>query len=137
MNKLQYLIEQCYIILQKLHIVSRLSVHHTAVNINHCLQSWYKNKLIDVQERKKERETLSKQSKKLLFFNSDRDIQCDFENPFWEEIDCNWQYNSKLMSQLFPGSNGLQFSRSLGPFSTSNYWKRTANSSSGFRHSKK
>ncbi len=28
------------------------------------------------------------------------DLQCDFNSPFWEELDCDWQFSPTLMENL-------------------------------------
>ena len=43
----------------------------------------------------------------------DRDIQCDFESPFWEESNCNWKYAL--------GSKKLN--REAVPANSTSYWK--------------
>ena len=60
----------------------------------------------------------------------DRDLQCDFNSPFWEVQDCLWRYNSTLIKELGFDSNET-FTRSLAKDESKhgNYW-RIANSKS-------
>ncbi len=45
----------------------------------------------------------------------DRDIQCDFESPFWEENDCSWKYQA----------SSLKLTREMvGEDLDKDYWKR-------------
>ena len=63
-------------------------------------------------------------SYKKKFLLPDRDLQCDFDNPFWEENDCNWRYNQSLMTSLAYGSSGLRFQRQLVNTPDYNYWMK-------------
>ena len=40
----------------------------------------------------------------LFIFIVDRDIQCDFDSPFYEENECGWKYSQKTMTSLGFGS---------------------------------
>ena len=64
---------------------------------------------------------------KIQFLFSDRDIQCDFNNPFWEVTDCNWVQNKFLVEDLTLGSDfDKKFTRVLATneHKAGNYWKR-------------
>ena len=39
-----------------------------------------------------------------LIFFVDRDIQCDFDNAFYEENECGWKYSQKTMTALGLGT---------------------------------
>ena len=60
--------------------------------------------------------------------NPDRDMQCDFESPFWEENDCNWKYQS----------SSLKLTREIvGEDLDKDYWKRldyNTGCSNAYRH---
>ncbi len=64
------------------------------------------------------------QAKNYTILLPDRDLQCDFDNPFWEENDCNWRYNQSLMTSLAYGSSGLRFQRQLVNTPDYNYWMK-------------
>jgi len=59
----------------------------------------------------------------IMPFATDRDLQCDFDSPFWSSTDCKWHYNQALMTSLQLGNPGLLFVRTLGPVSDLNYWR--------------
>ncbi len=59
-----------------------------------------------------------------FLFYIERDLQCDFNNPFWEEQDCTWRYNQALMTTLTWGNQGRKFLRRLLTTPDYNYWKR-------------
>lgn len=57
---------------------------------------------------------------------TDRDLRCDFDNPFWEQQDCSWRYNLMAMA-----ASGLSTATGLNTFSRVpitrpdyNYWLR-------------
>ena len=57
-------------------------------------------------------------------FDLDRDIQCDFDNIFWEETGCNWRYDNQFVESigLDPGQ---KFKRKLADneHTNGNYWR--------------
>ena len=53
---------------------------------------------------------------------SDRDIQCDFDNDFWEESDCNWRYNHSLVLTSL-GVDSYQLIREKVTTNFTNYWR--------------
>ena len=59
-------------------------------------------------------------------FFTDRDIQCDFNNKFWEVTDCNWQRDDVQMEDFGLGNNFNKFNRVLAEneHEVGNYWKR-------------
>lgn len=58
----------------------------------------------------------------------DRDIQCDFENPFWEVTDCNWSQDKSAVSSLGLGTLDQSLSRikAVDEHKSGNYWKRAS-----------
>ena len=63
----------------------------------------------------------------ILFPFSDRDIQCDFNNQFWEVTDCNWVQDKYHIADLGLGADfDKKFSRVLATNEhlAGNYWKR-------------
>ena len=63
----------------------------------------------------------------LLYSFSDRDIQCDFENKFWEVTDCNWMQNEVQVEDLGLGTGfNKKLTRILATNEdeAGNYWKR-------------
>ena len=64
----------------------------------------------------------------LFFFHLDRDIQCDFDNPFWEVNDCNWVQDEVQIENFGLGTNfDKKLSRILATNEdkAGNYWKRS------------
>ena len=60
-------------------------------------------------------------------FLLDRDIQCDFNNPFWEVNDCNWVQDEAQIEDFGLGPNfNKKLSRILATdeHAAGNYWKR-------------
>ena len=57
-----------------------------------------------------------------MFFKLDRDLQCDFDSPFWEQQDCNWRYSPTLMTSLSMASNLNTFTRVQITTPDYNYW---------------
>ena len=56
----------------------------------------------------------------------DRDVQCDFNNPFYEENECGWKFSQKTMTTLGLG-NIKRFTRELLVSSSEqsmNYFRR-------------
>ena len=35
----------------------------------------------------------------------DRDVQCDFNSPFYEENECGWKYSQRILTSLGIGSS--------------------------------
>jgi hypothetical protein len=58
---------------------------------------------------------------------SERDWQCDFDNPFWEESDCNWKYSQSLSSVFgfAAAAPKVRFVREEVTGTENGYWKRT------------
>ena len=54
----------------------------------------------------------------------DRDLQCDFNSPFWEVQDCSWRYSNSLVQEIGFESNET-FVRILAEdeHTFSNYWR--------------
>ena len=42
--------------------------------------------------------------KVFLNYTSDRDLQCDFDNEFWEESKCSWRYSQSTLTFLSLGT---------------------------------
>ena len=62
-----------------------------------------------------------------LFHSTDRDIQCDFNNQFWEVTDCNWVQDEVQVETFGLGDNfDKKFTRVLATteHKAGNYWKR-------------
>ena len=59
------------------------------------------------------------------FYFKDRDIQCDFENPFWEVNDCNWRQDRKRIDDL-GYANGMEYQKLnrviANEAAAGNYW---------------
>lgn len=67
----------------------------------------------------------------------DTDIQCDFENPFWEVLDCNWSQDKSTVSDLGLGSPDQLLTRikAVDEHKSGNYWKRaTATTENHYLH---
>ena len=61
------------------------------------------------------------------FYTIDRDIQCDFNNQFWEVTDCNWVQDEVQVENYGLGEDfHKRFTRSLATteHKAGNYWKR-------------
>ena len=62
-----------------------------------------------------------------LFSSTDRDIQCDFNNQFWEVTDCNWVQDEVQVETFGLGDNfDKKFTRVLATteHKAGNYWER-------------
>ena len=62
-----------------------------------------------------------------LFSSTDRDIQCDFNNQFWEVTDCNWVQDEVQVETFGLGDDfDKKFTRVLATseHKAGNYWKR-------------
>ena len=62
-----------------------------------------------------------------LFSSTDRDIQCDFNNQFWEVTDCNWVQDEVQVETLGLGDDfDKKLIRVLATteHKAGNYWKR-------------
>jgi hypothetical protein len=62
-----------------------------------------------------------------LFHSTDRDIQCDFNNQFWEVTDCNWVQDEVQVETFGLGDDfDKKFTRVLATteHKAGNYWKR-------------
>jgi len=69
-----------------------------------------------------------------LFF-TDRDIQCDFNNQFWEVTDCNWMQDEVQIENFGLGNNfNNKFNRVLAEneHEVGNYWKRETSFTGNF-----
>ena len=69
-------------------------------------------------------------------FFTDRDIQCDFNNKFWEVTDCNWIQDGLQIEKFGLSSDyNKKFNRVLATdeHKSGNYWKRE-NSYTGLLH---
>ena len=55
----------------------------------------------------------------------DRDIQCDFNNEFWEETGCNWRYDTKFIESIGLDPSVNRFKRKLANNEHTNggYWR--------------
>ena len=62
---------------------------------------------------------------------SDRDIQCDFDNEFWEESDCNWRYNHSLVLASL-GVDSYQLTREKVTTNYTNYWRANDSKTGNF-----
>ena len=63
----------------------------------------------------------------MLFSSTDRDIQCDFNNQFWEVTDCNWVQDDVQIETFGLGDNfDKKLIRVLATteHEAGNYWKR-------------
>ncbi len=59
-----------------------------------------------------------------ILYLVERDLQCDFNSPFWLEQDCSWTYNQGLMTSLGYGPQS-KFQRELVTDATDHfYWRR-------------
>ncbi len=56
----------------------------------------------------------------LIHLKPDRDLQCDFDSPFWEESDCNWKYSATSQKLIRESVTTQNY----------NYWKRLDNKTS-------
>ena len=41
----------------------------------------------------------------IFFLISDRDVQCDFNSPFYEENECGWKFSQRRLTELGIGSS--------------------------------
>ena len=54
-----------------------------------------------------------------------RDLQCDFNSPFWEEHDCAWYYSQSLMHTLgFGPMTRFQRVKDTTEVHAAYYWRR-------------
>ena len=54
-------------------------------------------------------------------------MQCDFENEFWEDLECSWTYNQGIMSAMGSPDDTVKLTRKkvVRPTATTeamNYW---------------
>ena len=63
----------------------------------------------------------------------DRDLQCDFNSPFWEVQDCSWRSNKSLIKDLGSDTNET-FTRILAQDENNygNYWRPSNSKSDNF-----
>ena len=63
----------------------------------------------------------------MVISSTDRDIQCDFNNQFWEVTDCNWVQDEVQVETFGLGDDfDRKFIRVLATteHKAGNYWKR-------------
>ena len=57
----------------------------------------------------------------------DRDLQCDFNNMYWEESECAWSFKPSLTQSKLSSSTPFRMTRRLVDASTDktfNYWQQ-------------
>ena len=70
---------------------------------------------------------LSGVAKTKCLFWTGRDLQCDFENEFWEDLECSWTYNQAILASMGAPDDTVRMTRKkvTRPTPTTearNYW---------------
>ena len=58
---------------------------------------------------------------------TNRDLQCDFENEFWDEAECGWKYSQAILALISSPSDTVRMTRVkvASPANVgTNYWKK-------------
>ena len=58
---------------------------------------------------------------------TNRDLQCDFENEFWDEAECGWKYSQAILALISSPSDTVRMTRVKVAHPANvgtNYWKK-------------
>ena len=58
---------------------------------------------------------------------TNRDLQCDFENEFWDEAECGWKYSQAILALISSPSDTVRMTRVKVTHPANvgtNYWKK-------------